>query len=177
MRTPVAIIAAIVLSISVIHSISARLVYDWSYQELFDKSDFVVIAKPLTQTRDANERSTLQDIQQDVVGVISEFQTLAVFKGNKRDRFILHHYRLPKSNIAIVNGPSLINFKPLQSHQTYLLFLLRERDGRFAPIAGQTDLDLSVQECGRRAKCLNECASHPERSEGSLKRSLITQRT
>ena len=50
MRTPVVIIAAIVLSTSVIHPISACLIYDWSYQGLFDKSDFVVIAKPLTQT-------------------------------------------------------------------------------------------------------------------------------
>jgi hypothetical protein len=128
--------------------LSARLMQEWTYQDLFAKSDLVVIAKPTAATRDTTERSTLRDIQppESVVGVVTEFQILLVLKGSTKDRFILHHYRLESSTL-MVNGPQLIAFDPAKNHQPYLLFLVREPDGRFAPVAGQTDPRFfSVQE-------------------------------
>ena len=145
----VALIEVILLSILAVQRLSARLMQVWPYEDLFAKSDFVVIAKPLTATRDTKERSTLRDIQpsEPVIGVVTDFQTLLVIKGSKRDRFTLHHYRLPESNVAIINGPDLVTFDPMKDHKPYLLFLVREADGRFAPVAGQTDpRDISVQE-------------------------------
>jgi hypothetical protein len=72
----------------------------WSYQELFTKSDFVIIAKPRAGSRDTTERSTLRDIAVPVIGVATEFQTLLVLKGRTRERFTLHHYRLREPDVA-----------------------------------------------------------------------------
>jgi hypothetical protein len=143
-------IAAIVLSLFAPCPAGGRLLQLWSYQELFDKSDFVAIAKVSGATRDTAKRSNLPGIRPPdslpVIGVVTEFQTRLVLKGSKLQRLILHHCRLPESNIAIVNGPSFISFDPKKNSRTYLLFLIREPDGRFAPVAGQMDLDISVQE-------------------------------
>jgi hypothetical protein len=40
-----------------------------------------------------------------------------------------------------MNGPSLVSFDPsdMKQRSSYLLFLIREPDGRFAPTGGQTD--------------------------------------
>jgi hypothetical protein len=145
-RVPV--ITAILWAISTAHPASWRLIDARTFEELFTKADFVVIAKPISATRDTPERSVLQDIQEPVIGVITEFQTLLVLKGAKQERFILHHYRLVPSEVALVNGPTLLTFDPKEDHRPYLLFLLRQQDGRFAPVASQTDLDVSVRQVG-----------------------------
>lgn len=132
----------------------------WSYEDLFAKSGFVVIAEPWTATRDTNERSVLRGVSPPVavIGVNTEFKTLHVLKGSKRPRFVLHHFREPtrklKTNHVVLGGPDLLAFEPPKkdhgipvSPKRYLLFLVREADGRFAPVSGQQDPALiSVQE-------------------------------
>lgn len=139
-------IIAILLSSSVAQCVFGRLMYAWSYQELFDKSDFVVIANPVSRTRDTVERTMLRDIQENVIGVETQFEAQVVLKGRKRARFIFHHYRSIPSKVAVINGPSFIRFDPKHAARAYVLFLKLEPDGRFAPTGGQTDLDTSVQE-------------------------------
>jgi hypothetical protein len=138
---------AAALILLVIEPAPAGLMAVWSYEALFEKSDLVVIATPISPTRDTAERTTLADITPPtaVIGVVTEFETLLVLKGKKQARLTFHHYRLPESDEALVNGPSLVEF-PKVNQLSYLLFLVRERDGRFAPVAGQTDpKDVSVQ--------------------------------
>ncbi|MCU1291231.1 MAG: hypothetical protein JWP08_81, partial [Bryobacterales bacterium] len=43
----------------------ARLMNSWSYQELYDQSDLVVIAKPVS-TQETTEKATLPNISPDV---------------------------------------------------------------------------------------------------------------
>jgi hypothetical protein len=118
----------------------------YEYDDLLARSDFVVIAEPLHNTSDTTENSTLGEITPPmrVVGVETLFQTAWVIKGPKRNRFILHHYReptrKPKDNIVVIGQPPLVKFDS-SKHVDYLLFLVRERDGRFAPTAGQTYVD------------------------------------
>jgi hypothetical protein len=119
----------------------ARFLNSWPYQEMFAKSDFVVIAKPAVATRDTVERTTIQSYA--FAGVVTEFETLLVLKGSGSKRFVLHHYRETEPS---VNGPTTMTFDPQKHDKPYLLFLVRESDGRFAPVAGQIDLDFSVQE-------------------------------
>ena len=57
-------------------------------------------------------------------------------------RIVMHHYRVDK--IAVINGPGFAAFR-LPTKQMYRLFLVREADGRYAPVAGQEDADLSVR--------------------------------
>jgi hypothetical protein len=126
--------------------LGALTIPSYDYDDLFARSDFVVIAEPLHNTRHTTERSTLGEITPPmrVVGVETPFQTAWVLKGPKQNRFTLHHYREPtrklKDNAVIIGQPPLVKFDS-SKHIDYLLFLVREPDGRFAPTAGQTFVD------------------------------------
>ncbi|HWB08700.1 MAG TPA: hypothetical protein VG826_05735 [Pirellulales bacterium] len=117
--------------------VDARAVATWSYQKLFDESDIVVIATP-TATSDTSEKSPgLDGFGQPVVGVETKFTVSAVLKGDKKtEAFVLHHYR--DDGGLVPNGPCLVSFDP-EKKRTYLLFLVREDDGRYAPTFGQVD--------------------------------------
>jgi hypothetical protein len=139
-----------ILVTAVAAPLMARTIPTYDYDDLFAKSDFVVIAEPLQKTHDTAERSTLRDVNPPVpvIGVETEFQSQLVLKGRKRDRFTLHHYREkpqppPKPGIEgiIMDGLMLVTFDPKNEKPVYLLFLVHEPDGRFAPTGGQTDVD------------------------------------
>jgi len=116
--------------------LSARIVRTWSYQEMFDKADLIVVAS-VVSTKDTKERTTLLNI--NVVGVFTEFRSLLILKGSKTvPTFQLHHYRLQSENEEnIVNGPDLVRIGP--HHPIFLLFLIKDRDGKYSPLTGQTD--------------------------------------
>jgi hypothetical protein len=160
MKTRVGMVVSAALTL-LVSDVFGYSITPWSYKDLFAKSDFVVIASPLTRPRDTSERMTLQRISPpvSVIGVGTEFKTLLVLKGSKRQRFVLHHYResrKPDPNKVILGGPDLLHFEGLKdssgsvfSSKRYLLFLVREADGRFAPVSGQQDpRGISVQELG-----------------------------
>jgi ankyrin repeat protein len=77
-----------------------------------------------------------------VVGLSSEFDVSLVLKGDSSLKsLVVHHYRLAKPEVLMMNAPSLIAFDPL-ARARYMLFLKREPDGRYAPL-GQMDPGLS----------------------------------
>lgn len=118
----------------------ARLMNSWSYQELYDQSDLVVIAKPIS-TQDTAEKATLPNISPDVhvVGLSTEFDISLVMKGDRSTKkATLHHYQLADPKQLMINGPRLATFDPKQ-YTRYLLFLHLEADGRYSPVSGQTD--------------------------------------
>ena len=118
----------------------ARKMRCWSYQEVYDQADLVVIAKPIS-TQDASEKAVLPNISPDVhvVGLSTEFATSVVMKGDKSlKKCVLHHYRLTNPKEMMINGPMLASFDPKQQPR-FLLFLHQEADGRYAPVSGQTD--------------------------------------
>jgi hypothetical protein len=75
------------------------------------------------------------------VGVQTTFRVCAVLKGDKAlKRFTLHHFRDARPDPHELNGPGVVTFDPARGGEaTFLLFLVRERDGRYAPYGGQTD--------------------------------------
>ena len=58
---PLAFITAFLLIAATMPSAGARNIYVPTYDELFAKSDFVVIARPTGKTRDTRERATLSN--------------------------------------------------------------------------------------------------------------------
>jgi hypothetical protein len=121
-----------------------------SYEELLDKSDLVVIAIPVSKTADTMEVEYLSAIwlqdkigQQKIkaIGVDTVFAVSAILKGKSGKTFTLHHYRQAQAPAVEINGPSLVFFDPADSSKlgSYLLFLVREPTGMFAPTGGQTD--------------------------------------
>lgn len=111
----------------------------WSYQELLDKSDLVVIAAP-TVSADTKEQIDLPGYTaMRAIGVETQFKVSAVLKGDKAlKNLVLHHYRAPKPDVSYLNGPNLVSFDTSKK-RSFLIFLVREADGRYAPTSGQTD--------------------------------------
>jgi hypothetical protein len=135
-RSPLA--CFLFVAIGFVFNAEARITKAWRDQEVFDKADLVVIAQ-VVATKDSDERSTI--LTHNVIGVLSEFKTQLILKGEKSIKsFQLHYYKLASKSDAqtIANGPALIEI-PEGKHPTYLLFLMREGDGRYAPATDQTD--------------------------------------
>ena len=118
--------------------LSARAMRNWSNQELLDKSDLVVIASP-TASATTGELTNLPDVTGvSVIGVESKFVVSAVVKGDTAIKdFVLHHYKEANGGIPD-NGPLLVSFDT-GKRQSFLLYLVREADGRYAPATGQAD--------------------------------------
>ena len=120
-----------------------------SYEEMFKKANLVVIARPLS-TKETKERTTLDKLTLHglrsldgpaipVIGLHTEFETHLVLKGDKNvKKFIVHHYRLESNLPPLVNGPTLAAFD-LKKPKMFLLFLVMEPDGGYAPASGQVD--------------------------------------
>jgi hypothetical protein len=85
-----------------------------------------------------------------LVGVDTEFKVLTVLKGKvKGGTLTLFHFRAPESSVDCqspeVDGPSLVAFDPkAEGRPRYLLFLKVRADGRYEPVSGQVDPDVSV---------------------------------
>jgi hypothetical protein len=152
LRLLLVLIAVAILVCSTPNRSEARLMSVRSYQEMLDKSDLVVIATPKSRTTDTREQAYLPNISRqdengnksriESIGVETVFAVAAVLKGEKTIRqFMLHHYREAQTDALELNGPSLVFFDPSDTSRqnSYLLFLVREPDGRFAPAGGQTD--------------------------------------
>jgi hypothetical protein len=61
---------------------------------------------------------------------------------------VLHHYR-GDGQLGMINGPEFVAFDPA-SKRSYCLYLIRERDGRYAPVTGQQDPGLSVFDTSKK---------------------------
>jgi hypothetical protein len=131
--------------------VGARAIRPWPYQELLERSDLAVIATP-TATSDTQEHIELPGFGgQRVIGVETRFAVSGVLKGDKTLKdLVLHHYRPGPDGMIVPNGPTFVYFavseNPSAPRRTYMLFLQREADGRFAPVVGQSDPGLGVRE-------------------------------
>ena len=148
-------LASLILTLVSAQDAQARLISPLPYSELFKKADWIVIARPVTKTTDTDERTYFDDdvasIDQSgklspvpAAGVETTFDVLHVVKGPKAPtRFVLHHYRdaTPPSSGLSFDGPGTVSFDPTdpKRRRVFLLFLVREKDGRYAPYGGQTD--------------------------------------
>lgn len=126
--------------------VAARAVQIWSYQELLEKSDLVVIATP-AGTNETKEHINLPGfVGQPAIGVETKFAVSTVLKGDKALKdFVFHHYHAGTNGIVVPNGPTFVSFDPL-GKQSFILFLVKEADGRYAPVVGQVDPGFGIKE-------------------------------
>jgi hypothetical protein len=113
----------------------------------------LVVLASAVAANDTTERVLPGFGGQPAVGVNTRFAVSAVIKGDKRLKdFVLHHYRLGRGGMKLPNGPNLVSFaipaKEPQARRTFILFLVREKDDRYAPVVGQTDPGLGIMELG-----------------------------
>jgi hypothetical protein len=121
-------------------ALDARIVRPWTYQELFEKANLVVIGE-VVGSEDNGERTELVDVEPHVpvIGLITKFKSLLVIKGSKDlATFGLHHYKFSSDNAKLAGeAPDLVEVAG--QHQVYLLFLIAEHGGLYVPVSGQTD--------------------------------------
>ncbi len=114
-----------------------------SYRFLYADAELVVIAKP-HGTKFTTEKTKLEGVE--VLGVSTEFEVVVLMKGETALKyFVLHHYAEKENRLA--DGLNLVWFpydpKEPRSSPSYLLFLRKEADGRYAPVNTQADPALS----------------------------------
>ncbi len=125
-----------------------------SHSELLAKSDVVIIGTPVA-TRDTEEETTIPgmvrqepDGERDQIAALGIETTIRVsvcLKGqvDSTSTVILHHLQQTPMKGPVVGGPDLITFD-LATRRNYLMFLVREADGRFAPTGGQAHPSLNA---------------------------------
>lgn len=128
----------------------ARFIRLWSYPQLLEASDLVVIATPVANN-DAKEHELPGFPGMRFMGVETRFAVSTVLKGDKTLKdFVLYHYRPIRSDMRSINPPTFVYFpvseKPSTLRRVYLLFLHRKADGRYVPVVGQADPALGVEE-------------------------------
>ena len=125
----------------------AYLHQSWPYQKLNDQADLIVIATP-GPSKETGERSTLPGIKPElsVLKVETTFNCLVILKGEKTlKQIVLTHYRKAVPTHIDRGGPSLVSFDA-KSKKQFILFLKRDGEDKFAPVAGQTDPADSIKE-------------------------------
>ncbi len=140
--------------------VDARLMSrTWSYVQLRDESELIVIAIPV-ESITIDEKIELPDVKQVnkegkesaviVGGVETRFQILSVLKGDpKLKTFLLHHYREIDPPVAN-NRLYLVSFDPKQKKK-YLMYLKKESNDRYLAVSGQTDPEIAIKEISSSA--------------------------
>jgi hypothetical protein len=127
-------------------SAAARPVDDWSDQKLTKRADAILIGAPTSSEDEPADRSNAKP--DSWVGVNTKFHVAAILKGKlKEDEITFLHQRYfggEKVQIETIDGPNFVKFDP-RAGTKYLLFLKRLDDGRFEPVSGQYDPDLSLK--------------------------------
>jgi hypothetical protein len=119
----------------------ARISQLWTFEQLGEKSDLIVIARPVSSTP-TEEKATLPNISPTVhvTGVETKLEIRLVLKGwPKTKTACLNHYAFANPADSRLHGAAqLLTFDPKQPTR-YLMFLKQTSAGRFVPVAGQTD--------------------------------------
>jgi hypothetical protein len=154
-------VVGLVLAAGVAH---ARIVRDWTYDDLFKESDLIVIANVIetkvTPITDSLTENGLEQFGYPYEQLETVLRVRSVVKGKfDHPRLPLVHFRYAaKGLFTIDNGPMLFEFPKSDRWSRigkrfeeavhgpeYLLFLKARKDGKYAPVTGQVDPVRSVR--------------------------------
>ncbi|MEO8206849.1 MAG: hypothetical protein ABI615_11760 [Chthoniobacterales bacterium] len=129
----------------------ARESLAWSYEALTEGADLIVIAHP-TAVLDTHKETVFPNIFQNekpVPGIVMEatLEILSVLKGtSEKKTIVLQYFREPEGTNSL-EGPRVLSFDPAKRN-CYLMFLKRDKDGRYSALSGQTDPADAVKDIG-----------------------------
>jgi hypothetical protein len=137
--------------------LSARAIENWPYDRLFKEADLVVIARA-TSSESCDDKTTHNIWKAECLGVNTAFSVKTVLKGKcDEDKITVLHFKL-KDEVLIQDGPLLVAFRMKETvlklknakvglpPPEYMLFLKATKDGRYEPVSGRIDPELSVKE-------------------------------
>jgi hypothetical protein len=122
----------------------ARITTIWTYEAMYQQSDLVVIAKPVSVI-ESDEVELLPNFNPEtkVFVVKTTLTTSVALKGMKPNDLQLRHYKLVNPLQFALAGPSFITFDPAQQH-SYLMFLKSDQARSYAPVTGQADATVAI---------------------------------
>jgi hypothetical protein len=139
-------------------SLQARFVNEMPFDTQKKEADLIVIATP-TKTVNTDELWSYPDVKTisfdpktkektvtdtKGLGVETTFRVLAILKGDEEIKnFVLHHYRKLPSEKPVINGVTHLSFDTNKG-DVYIMFLKREKDGRYSAVVGQADPKNSI---------------------------------
>lgn len=144
--------------------VRARLIALWPYERLFREAEVIVIASALFSEEAADVSPHTPPLGERFAGVNTTLEVQQVLKGAMKNKtFQLLHFKLvdvvkraePTAGVVeVLDGPLLVTFRGArkasglwpEASPHYLLFLKKRLDGRFEPVSGQYDPQLSVRE-------------------------------
>lgn len=153
-------LTAFITAFSFAAALQARQIQSWPYERLFKEADLIVIASA-QETVQTDQLVAGERWKSALIGQKTTFTVQSVLKGRVGDTpLAVHHFKL-KDGIATQDGPMLIAFRTKSitingggsakyevelGTPHYLLFLKADGKGRFEPLSGQIDPELSVKE-------------------------------
>ena len=111
---------------------SARPVHLWTYSELCDKSDQVVIATAAKKLP-ITDQILPKGFPKETIAYQITFKILTAIKGKSTENINIAFYALPKSDKPVINAPGFVDVDTSINNR-YLMFL---KDG--VPISGYID--------------------------------------
>ena len=130
---------------------SARPVRMWSFQELNDKADLVVVAT-VASSADAKDHAYPEAKATTGVAIDSVFNVAGILKGElKTPTLTVRHYRYYDRRLDAASGPEdgpcFLKFPARDSEgylNQFLMFLQRSADACYEPLSGQGDPHYSI---------------------------------
>jgi hypothetical protein len=151
-------LALVSLAVSACMTAHARPVRSNALTDLRDDADLVVIGKAVASRDEPADRSYAT--AESWVGVNTTFKLDVVLKGKRvgtqpadteagklsgREITVLHQRYFQRDKITtVIDGPAFVQFDTTGG-TAYLLFLKLLPDGRYEPVSGQYDPDMSVK--------------------------------
>lgn len=150
----------------------ARQIEDWPYARLLEEADLVVIGRAVSSDESTDEWEAPFFEASRFQAFETTFEVFSTLKGKAPESIKLLHFKYREAAPTFNDGPGLISFShspplaqdeiangegeaqlaPLSASKEtppeYLLFLQLREDGRYEPISGQLDADLSARYLG-----------------------------
>lgn len=123
----------------------------WTYQELYDEADLVVMCTALPPARTENTDKFKPAFLQQLESVLEVHAMLKASMYRKRIKLVHFEYR-EDIEFGLGNGPGFVALETKRSpgkagkKPLYLLFLRSRTDGRYEPVSGNMDPEESVMQ-------------------------------
>lgn len=137
-----------------------RLSQIWSFQQLFDEADVVIIGSVQETTKRIGTKARLEGEGMEFDNVITRFSKRAVLKGRYQPPTLgFEHYWFPKNTKFLINPPGFKQFTEV--NKVYLIFLKNNSAGETIPVSGQKQAASSFIDVERDGAMIFEAVATP----------------
>ena len=138
-----------------------RLFQIWSFQQLFDEADVVLIGSVKETTKLTGTKARLEGESMEFHNVITRFKRRAVLKGDYQPAtWDFAHYWFTEDTKVLISPPPLKQFTEV--NKVYLIFLRKNSAGKLIPVSGQKQATSSFIETQQDGAMMSESVATPK---------------